>query len=177
LENYDNHVVASFVIKEGFPSSNFISSPEIRNAIQKYKSKHRTEGLNKQLDYISFEFIPYKTMMWGDYFPLSLDKKFFSGRGITSWLELMVVKDLKKKFPSLKDFIHLSSFVLISKTRKNQFKKRGIDPRRKYSYVSLLQFLRRQVMQNRSKARRKKVRKAKVIRFVRKVVKKTAQKN
>ncbi len=108
----------------------------------------------------------------GDYSPIGKkgNQKIFAKKGIASWLELIVLKELKTRFPSAKEMFHLSSFISISSERRKQLKKRKINSAR-YSLDEMIQKTRRKIMQNRSKSKAKKTSRLKLKRVFQKLIK------
>ena len=182
LSDFGFYFQPHFYIAYDFPSEHFISSPMIRKTLSEYEKKTTafigTEIGNMKLTYNGKS----KTTTWGAYHPIKPSLwKLFLGKGIAQWLELIVIKDMKKEFPELKKFKHTAK---PSHDRIQQLKKRGFKspfiswkpPYLTYSYEEAVSALRKQILKGRSKARKKKVRKVKLVRVARRALKKTVPK-
>jgi hypothetical protein len=140
----------------------FISSKEIRKALE---ALIKTKKVVRRKDYL-FELgsigLMYdaktKTAVFHSYFPLGENKKELGGKGIANYLELLTLKEMKKRIPAIKRVKH----TIVTLTRINQLKKRKISHdvakgRTSYSYREAIERLSEKLRRDIRKAKRKRI--------------------
>lgn len=149
---------ANFFISAEPNSEHFVSNEIISSLARKELFKanilRQKKGLpfvsRKRLGGISLE-VNGDTATWNDYNPF--ERFAFEGKGIANLLELITVKELKKRFPSVEFFDHFGS---VSDERIAQIKKRGFDPEEDiYSFEELVKALKEKIKRDSQKAKKK----------------------
>lgn len=104
-------------------SRNFITTPEIRGALEKFKLPLGGEVGNMVVVYDPKE----KLVNWRTYFPiphtLGTPTRSFRNKGIASLIEAHVNREIERNFPAAKNVVQINP----SDRRKTQLKKRGFS--------------------------------------------------
>jgi len=136
--NKTHNFEAVFFIDYGYPSTNFISSPEIIEAIQKYgKTYSLTKLHRRKLGRMVAAFNNGKKRLeWINYVPFqNADQKIFSGNGVANELEYQFLRTAKKRFGEILEVQHFK----MQPRRRNQLVRRGF-PIKKRATSCILSF-------------------------------------
>ncbi len=137
-----------FFVDEGKRSKTFISNREIREAIGQWEKATDQRGRykNAPLGEMYLTFNPKTNIArWLVYHPFGPGKlspervKIFRGRGIAQLLEYSVVREMKRRFPTLKGFSH----PLPRRLRQEQLEKRVLGTN--YTYEEAINALRKKI--------------------------------
>ncbi|MFH1663915.1 MAG: hypothetical protein ABH986_03855 [archaeon] len=156
-----------FVMGKGFKSKTFVSDRRTRKAVRKeltsFNRSIKKFGVNpvdsRELGTIILS-INNGTAKWENYSPFA-DVESLAGKGIANLLELIVIKELKRRFPDLRYFMHESA----RDKRRKQLKKRKVIPENSgffgslsYSYTDAVKKLEMKIKQDTRKAKEKRTR-------------------
>lgn len=131
----------------------FVSNKEIRQAIRKSQFNEK-----QYLGFMELDLID-NVGKWHFYNPFhgSHTNPIFSGKGIGGILEFRVMQEMKKRFPQLKKFKHVTTGrYRLSEKRKSQLLKRGLDfygLREGYVYETAVGLLRKKIANDTIKGR------------------------
>jgi len=153
---------AGFYITSAPSSENFIPIKKLPKSIMKRIKKHlKGFGENSKLDYrmnigIMEVSVQHETLYWNYYYPLHFAPEYLKSKGIANLLELLLLKEAKKRFPQIKLVKHLPTTEL----RVIQAKKRGLKAIDKYTleeytFEEAVAKLEKKIKTDRGKARQR----------------------
>jgi len=123
LQNGADSLVAKFYIGKSSSNKNFLSNPEIREAIRKLR-KRIDIGPREYIGLINVTVaIKSREAKWALYFPLAEAAKEVLNIGLPDKLELKVQAEARKKIPRIRSWFHRSP----EQARKNQLIKREMS--------------------------------------------------
>jgi len=141
----------------------FISNPEIRKAVKKYKEK-RSADLGESFGNIGCSVSrDGKIMSWREYYPFVKYSagKYFGGKGIAEMAEYFLMRRIEKKYPQIEKIKHnVERFDRGKQLLKRKTKFRalfGIST----SFKEEMEKLMKKIASNRKKAREKRATPAK----------------
>jgi len=101
----------SFTVGKGIPSEDFISTPQIRQAISEYAKRLKNpQSFKRYIGFVTLKFSEgEKTVEWvySHHFS-NAPNGIFNHKGIASKLDLIVIREMKKRHPQL-EFVNLGS--------------------------------------------------------------------
>jgi len=90
--------LAVFYIDKRVSGENFVSSPEIRQALKNTMEK-KSVGIGAEIGYITLDlYSQSKKVIWNEYWPFRLDRESMEKKGIAGILEEKVFDHVEKKF-------------------------------------------------------------------------------
>ncbi|MBU2100411.1 hypothetical protein KKG83_02865 [Candidatus Micrarchaeota archaeon] len=129
-----------------------ISNRKISKAVSR-KNRNESSELNhkEKMGYITAT-IDHDNLVWNDYYPLFYaPAENLRHKGIANLLELLLLKEVKKKCPKIKYVYHFDP----SNSRITQVNKRRLDVSREYTIKEAISKLEKKINSDRRKARQR----------------------
>ncbi len=127
---------ATITVALGKPSTTFITSPTIKNALKKVNYANGRDFGKIEIDYTHKE----KIIDWRRYYPIPHNKGSpsldFINKGIAARIESKVEKEARKRFPKAKEVMHWHP----SKLREEQLKNRNFSIWEIHQRVSIMRY-------------------------------------